>query len=144
MIQILMAACFALVLSLFGTPAFIKFLARRGYGQFIRDDGPTSHHTKRGTPTMGGVAILGSVVVAYALTHLISGVLWPAYGGITLSGLSALLLMLGMGFVGFIDDYKKVKRKRNLGLTARGKILLQSEGFELFVRKFELQPLPKR
>ena len=125
MIQILMAACFALVLSLFGTPAFIKFLARRGYGQFIRDDGPTSHHTKRGTPTMGGVAILGSVVVAYALTHLISGVLWPSYGGVTLSGLSALLLMLGMGFVGFIDDYKKIAKKQNLGLSPVGKIVLQ-------------------
>ena len=65
MIQILMAACFALVLSLFGTPAFIKFLARRGYGQFIRDDGPTSHHTKRGTPTMGGIVIIIASVTGY-------------------------------------------------------------------------------
>ena len=45
--------------ALFGTPMFIKFLVRRGYGQFIRDDGPTSHHTKRGTPTMGGAVIIG-------------------------------------------------------------------------------------
>ncbi len=50
---VLIAAVISLVAALFGTPMFIKFLVRRGYGQFIRDDGPTSHHTKRGTPTMG-------------------------------------------------------------------------------------------
>ena len=45
---------------------FIKFLVRKGYGQFIRDDGPTSHHTKRGTPTMGGAVIIGRACAAYA------------------------------------------------------------------------------
>jgi len=136
MIQILMAAGLALALSLLGTPAFIKFLARRGYGQFIRDDGPTSHHTKRGTPTMGGVAILGSVVLAYAITHLVSGLVWPAYGGVTVSGLAALGLMLGMGLVGFIDDFKKITKKQNLGLSAAGKIVLQGligTGFAVLV-----------
>ena len=57
---VLLAAVISLVGALFGTPMYIKFLVRRGYGQFIRDDGPTSHHTKRGTPTMGGAVIIGS------------------------------------------------------------------------------------
>ena len=56
---VLAAAALALVFSLFGTPLYIRFLVKRGYGQFIRDDGPTSHHTKRGTPTMGGAVIIG-------------------------------------------------------------------------------------
>jgi phospho-N-acetylmuramoyl-pentapeptide-transferase len=53
-----MAGGFALLISLFGTPVLIRVLARRGYGQIIRDDGPTSHHIKRGTPTMGGIIII--------------------------------------------------------------------------------------
>ena len=55
---ILIAGALALLFSLFGTPALIRALARRGYGQIIRDDGPSTHHTKRGTPTMGGVIII--------------------------------------------------------------------------------------
>lgn len=125
MIQLLMAAGLGLVFSIFGTPLLIKVLARHGYGQYIRDDGPTSHQTKRGTPTMGGVAILLSVVAAYLVTHLISVILWPANGGITLSGVLALALMLGMGLVGFLDDYKKISQKQNLGLTPAGKMVLQ-------------------
>ena len=54
MILVLTAAVVALIVSILGTPAAIRLLVRRGYGQLIRDDGPTSHHTKRGTPTMGG------------------------------------------------------------------------------------------
>ena len=73
MIAIIIAGALALAMSIFGTPLFIKVLERRGYGQFVRDDGPTSHATKRGTPTMGGVAIILAVVLAYFLTHL---VLW--------------------------------------------------------------------
>ena len=57
---VLIAAVVSLVIALLGTPLFIRFLVRRGYGQFIRDDGPTSHHTKRGTPTMGGAVIIGA------------------------------------------------------------------------------------
>ena len=60
---VLIAAVVSLVIALFGTPMFIRFLVRKGYGQFIRDDGPTSHHTKRGTPTMGGAVIVGSSLV---------------------------------------------------------------------------------
>src|SRR5699024_2684235 len=75
MIAIIISGAIALVLSIFGTPLFIKVLERRGYGQFVRDDGPTTHATKRGTPTMGGVAIILAVLAAYFLTHL---VLWSS------------------------------------------------------------------
>lgn len=125
MVQLLMASALGLVFSIFGTPALIKQLARRGYGQYIRDDGPTSHQTKRGTPTMGGVAILGSVVGAYVVTHVVSLIFWPHNGSFTVSGVLALGLMLGMGLVGFLDDYKKIAKKQNLGLTAAGKMILQ-------------------
>ena len=69
---VLIAAAVSLVFSLFGTPLFIRFLVKRGYGQFIRDDGPTSHHTKRGTPTMGGAVIIGAALTGYAVAHLVT------------------------------------------------------------------------
>ena len=69
---VLIAAVVSLVLALFGTPGFLRFLVKRGYGQFIRDDGPTSHHTKRGTPTMGGAVIVLSSLVAYVVAHLVT------------------------------------------------------------------------
>ena len=82
---------------------------KKGYGQFIRDDGPTAHHTKRGTPTMGGVVIVATVVVAYFATHL---GMWLINGGArqgpTASGGVLLLLMAGMGLVGFLDDFIKI------------------------------------
>jgi len=53
-----------------GTPLFIKFLVRRGYGQFIRDDGPYLAHTKRGTPTMGGALIIAASLLPYCGAHL--------------------------------------------------------------------------
>ena len=70
---VLIAAVVSLVGALFGTPMFIKYLVKQGYGQFIRDDGPTSHHTKRGTPTMGGAVIIGSALAAYAVAHIATG-----------------------------------------------------------------------
>ena len=62
---VLLAAAVALVCALFGTRFYIRFLVSRAYGQFIRDDGPTGHHTKRGTPTMGGAVIIGATVAGY-------------------------------------------------------------------------------
>jgi len=70
--EILVAGGLALIFSLFGTPLLIRALAKRGYGQIIRDDGPTSHHTKRGTPTMGGIIIILASIVAYFCAHLLS------------------------------------------------------------------------
>ena len=62
MIALLIGSGLALLLALLGHPLFIRLLVRKGYGQFIRDDGPTSHHTKRGTPTMGGAVVVLAVL----------------------------------------------------------------------------------
>jgi len=117
---VLLAAAISLVLSLLGTPLFIKFLVRRSYGQFIRDDGPTSHHTKRGTPTMGGAVIMGASLLAYGAAHLFT--LTP----LTVSGVLVLFLMAGLGIVGFLDDYLKISKQRSLGLRSREKLAGQT------------------
>jgi phospho-N-acetylmuramoyl-pentapeptide-transferase len=114
--QVLLAASFGLVITLFGTPVAIRFLVRRNYGQLIRDDGPTSHHTKRGTPTMGGAVIIIGALVGYLAAHLIT------WRDTTISGVLVLYLMTGLGVVGFLDDYIKVSKQRSLGLRAGAKL----------------------
>jgi len=116
---ILIAGGFALLLSLFGTPVLIRAIARRGYGQIIRDDGPSSHHTKRGTPTMGGIVIIFAAIIAYLTAHLISG------NAITASAALVIGLVIGLGLVGFIDDFLKVSRQQSLGLTSKQKLFGQ-------------------
>ncbi len=113
---VLISGAVALIAALLGTPMFIRFLVKRGYGQFIRDDGPTSHHTKRGTPTMGGAIIMGAVLVAYAAAHLVTLQL-P-----TMSALLVLFLMTGLGIIGFLDDFIKISKQRSLGLRSRQKL----------------------
>ncbi|PAZ09293.1 phospho-N-acetylmuramoyl-pentapeptide-transferase [Streptomyces sp. SA15] len=114
--QILFAGVIGLFLTLVGTPLLIKLLARKGYGQYIRDDGPRTHGSKRGTPTMGGIAFILATVAAYFLSKLITGYT-PTY-----SGLLVLGLMVGMGLVGFLDDYIKIVKRRSLGLRAKAKM----------------------
>lgn len=126
MISLLVGATIALVITFVGTPAFIKLLTRRSYGQFVRDDGPTSHHTKRGTPTMGGALIVLAVLVAYFGTHGILMMTAEHSPGPTTSGMILLFLMTGMGFVGFLDDYIKISKQRSLGLRAWQKLTLQA------------------
>ena len=116
---VLVAAATSLMLALLGTPWFIRWLVRRQYGQFIRDDGPTSHHTKRGTPTMGGAIIVGATLAAYLVAHL------TLASRPTASGLLVLFLMTGLAFVGFHDDYIKISRQRSLGLSTKQKLLGQ-------------------
>jgi phospho-N-acetylmuramoyl-pentapeptide-transferase len=113
---VLISGAVALIAALLGTPMFIRFLVKRGYGQFIRDDGPTSHHTKRGTPTMGGAIILGAVLVAYLAAHLATLQL-P-----TMSALLVLFLMTGLGIIGFLDDFMKISKQRSLGLRSKEKL----------------------
>ncbi|MDD9206126.1 phospho-N-acetylmuramoyl-pentapeptide-transferase [Georgenia sp. 10Sc9-8] len=120
MMAILIAGGVALLLALLGTPLFIRLLVRRNYGQFIRQDGPTAHFTKRGTPTMGGVVIIGATVLGYAVANLATGRL-P-----NVSGLLLLFLMVGLGIIGFLDDYIKISRQRSLGLNPVGKIIGQA------------------
>ena len=117
--EILIAGAIALFLSLFGTPGLIRILARRGYGQIIRDDGPSSHHTKRGTPTMGGIIIIFATAVGYFIAHAISR------NTVSTSALLVLGLMAGLGFLGFLDDWLKVSRQKSLGLNAKQKIFGQ-------------------
>ncbi|OIK29309.1 phospho-N-acetylmuramoyl-pentapeptide-transferase [Streptomyces malaysiense] len=114
--QILFSGVIGLFLTLVGTPLLIKLLARKGYGQFIRDDGPREHLSKRGTPTMGGIAFILATVAAYFLSKVITGK--PP----TFSGLLVLGLMVGMGLVGFLDDYIKIVKRRSLGLRAKAKM----------------------
>jgi phospho-N-acetylmuramoyl-pentapeptide-transferase len=114
--QILFAGVIGLFLTLIGTPLLIKLLAKKGYGQYIRDDGPREHASKRGTPTMGGIAFILATVIAYFLSKVITG--YPP----TFSGLLVLGLMAGMGLVGFLDDYIKIIKRRSLGLRAKAKM----------------------
>ena len=120
---ILIAAVFALLTSILCTPMVVVYFRRRGFGQEIRIDGPQTHLVKRGTPTMGGVAIIGSTVIGYAVAHVIIAV--RGGGGPNASGLLALFLMVGLGAVGFVDDLIKIRRQRSLGLRARAKFLGQ-------------------
>jgi phospho-N-acetylmuramoyl-pentapeptide-transferase len=117
---ILFGGGLALVFSLLGTRFAITVLSNRGYGQEIRDDGPTSHHTKRGTPTMGGIVIIASSVLAYFLAKLITGSTPSA------SALLLLFLFVGLGTVGFLDDFIKIVKQRSLGLRSKAKMIGQT------------------
>lgn len=125
MIPIMLAAAFGLLISIFGTPLFTKYLVRQHYGQFIREDGPTSHQVKRGTPTMGGVVIMGGATGGFFLSLWITAMVFGTNAIPSVSVLLLLFLMLGMAGVGFIDDYKKIAKKQSEGLTPKGKIVLQ-------------------
>jgi phospho-N-acetylmuramoyl-pentapeptide-transferase len=110
-----MAAVTALLLTLFLGPPMIRLLKRLQVRQAIREVGPTTHLTKAGTPTMGGLLILLAVLAATLLwMDLRNRFVWLALGTI-----------LGLAIVGFADDYVKFSRKRSLGLTGRGKLLPQ-------------------
>lgn len=120
MISILIAGGLALMGTLLGTRLAIALLVKRGYGQFIRDDGPTSHHTKRGTPTMGGIVIILSVWLGYLSARLIT---WT---GPSASALLVLGLFTGLGLVGFLDDWIKISKHRSLGLNSTAKLIGQT------------------
>jgi phospho-N-acetylmuramoyl-pentapeptide-transferase len=117
---ILLAGGLSLLFTLVGSRYAIRVLTTKGYGQLIRDDGPTTHHTKRGTPTMGGLVIIFSVVAAYLVAKLITQDR-PSW-----SGLLLLFLFVGLGVVGFLDDYIKVAMQRSLGLRSKAKMAGQT------------------
>src|SRR3954467_972597 len=117
---ILLGGGLALLFSLLGTRAAIPLFTQLGYGQEIRDDGPTSHHTKRGTPTMGGVVIIAATVLGYFLAELVTQT-EP-----TASALLLLFLFVGMGLVGFLDDFIKISKQRSLGLRSKAKMVGQT------------------
>jgi len=117
---ILFGGGLSLIISLLGTRYAIRLLAAKGYGQEIRDDGPTSHHTKRGTPTMGGIVIITASVFGYFLAKLITQDVPTA------SALLLLFLFVGLGLVGFLDDFIKIYKQRNLGLRSKAKMIGQT------------------
>jgi phospho-N-acetylmuramoyl-pentapeptide-transferase len=117
--QVLLAAAVALALSLVGTSRVIRFFQRQGFGQEIREDGPQSHISKRGTPTMGGIVIVAATVAGVVVAHLVSR------SGFTVSGMLALFAMLGMALIGMADDLIKIRKQRSLGLNKTAKLLGQ-------------------
>jgi phospho-N-acetylmuramoyl-pentapeptide-transferase len=130
MIEILIAVGISLTVSILLTPALIRLFTRQGFGHEIREDGPPSHRTKRGTPSMGGVAILAGIWAGYLGTHL-AGLAFDSYGP-SASGLLVLLLATALGAVGFVDDLIKVRRARNLGLNKTAKMIGQITAAVLF------------
>jgi phospho-N-acetylmuramoyl-pentapeptide-transferase len=130
---VLIGASVALLASLVGTPLVIRFFRNRGYGQLIRDDGPQAHFAKRGTPTMGGTAIIGAAILGYLVASVVQ---WlgvrqtdPSQSlldALSAGGLLAVGVFAGMGAVGFVDDYLKIRRNRSLGLTKTAKFTGQA------------------
>ncbi len=121
--SVLIAAMTALIVSLLGTPVAVRLFRKRGYGQEIREDGPSSHAVKRGTPTMGGTVIILATLLGYGVAHLTT-ITQPVRGP-TASALLVLALMTGLGIVGFLDDFIKIRKQRSLGLTAAAKFFGQ-------------------
>jgi len=106
----------ALFLSLYFGPKLIAALQKLQIGQTVRDDGPQSHFSKKGTPTMGGLLILGSIAISTLLwADLSNKYVWVV-----------LFVLVSYGWIGFIDDYRKVIRKDPKGLIARWKYFWQS------------------
>jgi phospho-N-acetylmuramoyl-pentapeptide-transferase len=124
---ILIAAAVALFVSILFTPYLIRVFTRQGFGQEIREEGPQGHKSKRGTPTMGGVAIVIAIWSGYAVAHLVNALGSPQQReGPTASGMLVLLLTTSLGLVGFLDDFIKIRRQRNLGLNQTAKLVGQS------------------
>jgi phospho-N-acetylmuramoyl-pentapeptide-transferase len=117
--NVLVAAAVGFFLCLLGTPLAIRLFRAWGWGQRIREDGPKGHMEKMGTPTMGGMVIIGSVVVAYVLARIASG------DPPTAAGVAVLGVMIGLGIVGAADDLIKIRRRRSLGLNKTAKLVGQ-------------------
>lgn len=124
MTQIIIAGVVSFLVSVLVTPLLIRYFSSEGIGQEIREDGPKSHLRKRGTPTMGGIAILLGITVAYIAASLWS-VAVGGSGGFTASGLLVLGLTLALGGIGFADDFIKLYMGRNLGLNKTAKLVGQ-------------------
>ena len=110
------ASATSLAIGLLLGPAFIRWLrTRQGKGQPIRDDGPQSHLAKRGTPTMGGLLIL--------ISMLVSVILWMDLGNPYVW--ACILVTAGFGLIGFLDDYDKIKKASHKGLSGKSRLLFE-------------------
>ncbi len=113
MTDLLISGGVALVVSMLSTAILINWLRARGIGQQIREDGPERHLTKAGTPTMGGVALIGASATGYLVSHVVAT--------FTTRGLVAMGAVGAMAGIGLVDDWIKVHRQRSLGLNKRAK-----------------------
>ena len=113
MTDLLLAGVVSMVIALVSTPILINWLRLRGIGQQVREDGPQRHLTKAGTPTMGGVALIGAAVAGWLVSHIDAT--------FTDRGIVAMLTICAAAAIGLADDWIKVHRQRSLGLNARAK-----------------------
>lgn len=113
-----LVALIAFVVTMFTTTMMIPALKKKQFGQFIREEGPEAHKSKAGTPTMGGIAIALGITIAIC----VSGFLTGSWGS---EKIAIIFSMLAFGVIGFIDDYNKIAKKQNEGLTPKQKLALQ-------------------
>lgn len=124
--QYALIAAAAFAVSMFVTARMIPLMKKKQFGQFIREEGPKAHQSKAGTPTMGGIAIVAGVTAALVIS-MFTGAHVP-------QKLAILLSMYAFGAIGFIDDYNKIAKRQNEGLTPKQKLLLQlAFGFALAI-----------
>ncbi|HEA83802.1 MAG TPA: phospho-N-acetylmuramoyl-pentapeptide-transferase [Thermodesulfobacterium geofontis] len=113
--RMICGAITSFILVYFLMPFFIRYMRKKQFGQIIRDEGPAHHKVKTGTPTMGGIIIVGAVILSTLFWCNPSNYLiWIV-----------IFILFSFSFIGFLDDFLKIKRKKNLGLRAREKILAQ-------------------
>ena len=115
MISLMTSGGVALWVAVLTTPFLIRWLIKNNIGQQIREDGPQVHIAKAGTPTMGGICIVGAVVVGFLAAHIIPGVTFSP------SGVLVMGAIVGAAAIGFADDWIKVRHRRSLGLNKRAK-----------------------
>ena len=118
-VQYAAIAAIAFAVSMLVTARMIPLLRHKQFGQFIREEGPEAHLSKAGTPTMGGIAFILGITVAVIVSMFMKGS--DATGKIAI-----LLSMYAFGAIGFIDDYNKVAKRQNEGLTPKQKLILQA------------------
>jgi phospho-N-acetylmuramoyl-pentapeptide-transferase len=116
MISLMTSGGIALIVGAFFTPILIRWVSKRGIGQQIREDGPRVHIAKAGTPTMGGIAIVGATIVGFLAAHAVPSTAF------TRSGVLLVLAVTGAAGIGFADDWIKVRHRRSLGLNKRAKL----------------------
>jgi phospho-N-acetylmuramoyl-pentapeptide-transferase len=125
-LSIMAAGASAFWLAILGTPILMRWLLRNQIGQHIREEGPATHTAKAGTPTMGGIAIVGAVGGGYVIGHFGTGVNFSA------EGLLVVITVLLFGAIGALDDWIKVRNRRSLGLNKRAKFGAQVVASVLF------------
>src|SRR4051812_18346469 len=113
--EILIGGMASLLICIFLGPKFIEFLRLKEFGQHIREEGPAGHHSKAGTPTMGGLIVLLAVSVPFLIL-----------GDFRAASLCVFGTTLAMGALGFADDLTKLRKRRSLGISGKTKLLIQA------------------